>query len=115
MNGWPWEGTVQQVFADRLATEGWVIERLADTAKRQHGIDVLASHGSRHLGAEVKGYPSDRYTDPNKTGVKKPSTSPTKRGTGTPKGCSQPSCSEKPNPTSNRCWSCPTTLAIASS
>ena len=64
MNGWPWEGTVQQVFADRLATEGWVIERLADTAKRQHGIDVLASHGSRHLGAEVKGYPSDRYTDP---------------------------------------------------
>lgn len=71
MNPWPWEGAVQDVFADILRAEGWVTDRLADTASHQHGIDVVAHKGDRKLGAEVKGFQSKGYTDPNRAGTKK--------------------------------------------
>ncbi|GAB2494829.1 hypothetical protein GCM10027030_30280 [Luteococcus sediminum] len=74
MNEWPWEGAVQQVFVDVLTAEGWVIERAANTATREHGVDVKAVKGVRRLGAEVKGYPSPGYQSSNKPGLKKPST-----------------------------------------
>lgn len=64
MKPWPWEGAVQDVFADLLVRHGWEIESLADTAKKTHGVDVLATREQRTLGAEVKGYPSATYADP---------------------------------------------------
>lgn len=64
MKPWPWEGSVQDVFADLLVRHGWKIEALADTAKKAHGVDVLATRDQRTLGAEAKGYPSVTYADP---------------------------------------------------
>lgn len=55
---------MQGAFAALLASHGWKIESLADTARRVRGVDVLASRGDRLLGAEVKGYPSTGYEDP---------------------------------------------------
>ncbi|KUG55627.1 hypothetical protein AVL62_04770 [Serinicoccus chungangensis] len=66
MQPWPWEGAVQDVFADVLRAVDWEIESLADTAKKSRGVDVLARRGERLLGAEVKGYPSDKYVDPRR-------------------------------------------------
>lgn len=73
MRPWPWEGVVQDAFADILRTENWVIDRLADTASHQRGIDVLAHKGNRKLGAEVKGFQFKDFTDPNRPGIKKTS------------------------------------------
>lgn len=71
MKPWPWEGAVQQAFVNLLVTNGWVIDQQADTASREHGIDVLAHKGSRHLGAEVKGFPSSNFADPARAGERK--------------------------------------------
>ena len=68
---WPWEGAVQQVFADVLLHHGWQIESLANTATKAPGIDVLAHKQDRSLGAEVKGYPSTAYEDPARAGETK--------------------------------------------
>mgnify|MGYP001465439190 CR=1 FL=1 len=66
MKPWPWEGAVQDVFADVLLQHGWEIESLANTATKAHGVDVLARKPDRFLGAEVKGYPSTEYANPPK-------------------------------------------------
>lgn len=60
---WAWEGDVQNLFATFLGEHGWTIVGLADTATKQHGVDVLANRGDRLLGAEVKGWPSTNYAD----------------------------------------------------
>jgi len=60
---WAWEGDVQDLFAAFLGQHGWTILGMADTATKQHGVDVLASKGDRLLGAEVKGCPSKGYAD----------------------------------------------------
>jgi len=65
-HAWPWEGTVQAVFAEVLIRHGWSITAMADTAAKSPGVDVLARKDSRHLGAEVKGWPSDGYADPRR-------------------------------------------------
>lgn len=64
MKPWPWEGSVQEIFASMLVRHGWKIESLADTARKARGVDVLATREDRLLGAEVKGYPSTNYADP---------------------------------------------------
>ena len=69
---WPWEGAVQNVFAEALVRGGWTVDQLTDTASRAHGIDVLAHCESRRLAAEVKGFPSDRYQRGPKAGQPKP-------------------------------------------
>jgi hypothetical protein len=63
---WPWEGNVQDVFADLLRQHGWSITATADTATKAPGVDVLAIKGERMLGAEVKGWPSAGYADPRR-------------------------------------------------
>lgn len=68
---WPWEGAVQEVFADVLLHHGWQIESFANTATKAPGIDVLAHKEDRSLGAEVKGYPSTGYEDPARAGETK--------------------------------------------
>ncbi|TDC56649.1 hypothetical protein E1212_01360 [Jiangella ureilytica] len=61
--GWPWEGEVQSLFAAYLREHGWRLVSLADTASREHGVDVVARKDDRRLGAEVKGWPSAGYAD----------------------------------------------------
>ncbi len=68
---WPWEGAVQDVFAELLMLHGWQIDRLANTASREHGVDVIAHKGERRLGGEVKGFPLEGYADPKRVGEKK--------------------------------------------
>ncbi|MEV4539294.1 hypothetical protein AB0J82_36525 [Asanoa sp. NPDC049518] len=68
---WPWEGAVQQVFADLLERHGWSVTAMADTATKARGVDLLAETDTRRLGAEVKGWPSDTYADPRRAGETK--------------------------------------------
>jgi Holliday junction resolvase-like predicted endonuclease len=49
-----------------LATEGWRILAVANTATKEHGIDVVASRGGQTIGIEVKGFPSRQYADPSR-------------------------------------------------
>jgi hypothetical protein len=65
-NDWPWEGNVQATFGRMLYRHDWSITSMADTATKATGVDVLATKGSRRLGAEVKGWPSTSYADPRR-------------------------------------------------
>ena len=51
-----------------LAHEGWLILSVANTATKEHGIDVIASRDGQTVGVEVKGYPSREYADPARAG-----------------------------------------------
>jgi hypothetical protein len=51
-----------------LAGAGWRIVRVADTATKEHGIDIEAVHGKERVGIEVKGYPSRTYADTARAG-----------------------------------------------
>lgn len=73
---WPWEGAVQATFVGFLTQQGWTVTSAADTASKARGVDVVAEKGDRHLGAEVKGFPSSGYSDPRRAGEIKP-TAPT--------------------------------------
>ncbi|GIG55789.1 hypothetical protein Lfu02_01610 [Longispora fulva] len=57
------EEAAQSLLVAFLSRQGWRIERTANTATREHGVDVMASQGNRHLAVEVKGYPGRRYAD----------------------------------------------------
>lgn len=72
---WYWEGNVVDALARYLVGQGWVIKALADTGKREKGVDVHAVRSNETLLIEVKGYPSINYRDPSRAGQKKP-TSP---------------------------------------
>jgi hypothetical protein len=69
---WFWEGTVQDALVAYLVSAGWVVERTADTASREQGIDVLAIRDGRRLAVEVKGFPSAQYAGVPKAGQPKP-------------------------------------------
>lgn len=55
-----------------LVGQGWRIQRVADTASKEQGADVVATRGGRTLAVEVKGYPGRRYSDPRRAGETKP-------------------------------------------
>ena len=40
---WSWEGQVQGVLANFLGSSGWVVTRVADTARKERGKDIEAS------------------------------------------------------------------------
>lgn len=61
---WHTEAHVQASVVAWLAGRGWRVLSVADTASRQHGIDIVAEQGGRTVGIEVKGYPSRAYADP---------------------------------------------------
>jgi len=63
---WHAEATVQATLVSTLVAGGWTIVSQADTASKQHGIDVVATHGELTAGIEVKGYPSRSYADPRR-------------------------------------------------
>lgn len=64
---WHWEGHVQARVVAHLAAMGVAITRVADTASREHGTDIEGIHNGTRIHVEVKGWPSDRYVDPNRT------------------------------------------------
>lgn len=66
------EASVQARLIGYLTGEGWHIEKTANTATREPGIDVIASKGRRWLAVEVKGFPSRSYADPRKADQIKP-------------------------------------------
>lgn len=57
---------MQTVLATHLESEGWTIRAAADTASKQHGLDLLLERDGRTLAIEVKGYPSEKYADPRR-------------------------------------------------
>lgn len=69
---WSWEGNVQAAVVTHLARSGWAVTRVADTAGREHGIDVTAERDGRRLLIEVKGWPSTTYARGDKVGQTKP-------------------------------------------
>lgn len=68
---WHTEENVQAEIVTWLASHGWQILSVANTATREHGIDVVASRGDEAVGVEVKGYPSRGYADPARAGEAK--------------------------------------------
>lgn len=68
---WHTEANTQRLLVEWLAGEGWTIVRTANTATREHGLDVVAERDRQRLGVEVKGYPSRFYvTGPRKGQLK---------------------------------------------
>ncbi|MGY0236003.1 DUF7662 domain-containing protein [Longispora urticae] len=61
------QGVSEEVTQNRLVAflrrQGWLIERTANPATREHGVDVVARQDGRRLAVEVKGYPGRRYAD----------------------------------------------------
>lgn len=43
---WFWEGNVQGRLAVWLRDQGWEDVRIADTASRERGVDILARQGN---------------------------------------------------------------------
>lgn len=70
------EANVQALVVAHLVQEGWRILSVADTASKEHGIDIVAERRGTTLGIEVKGYPTTTYADPRRVGEIKP-TQPT--------------------------------------
>jgi len=69
---WAWEGNVQSRVATYLAATGWSIIRVADTAQRERGVDIIADRDGRRLLVEVKGWPSSTYARGEHAGQPKP-------------------------------------------
>lgn len=63
---WFWEGRIQATIAGHLESNGWTIEHLADTAKRERGDDIRARRAGSVLRVEVKGWPTKGYADPRR-------------------------------------------------
>ena len=61
---WHTEARVQSGLIAVLVNEGWRILSVANTATKEHGIDVVAARGDQTVGFEVKGFPTRRYADP---------------------------------------------------
>ena len=68
---WHTEASVQALVVTALAAEGWRIRSVANTATKEHGIDVIAARDGETIGVEVKGFPSKHYADPARAGEKK--------------------------------------------
>lgn len=77
---WAWEGNVQSRIATYLAGAGWSIIRVADTAQRERGVDIIAEQGAQRLLVEAKGWPSTTYARGERAGQPKP-TQPTLQAT----------------------------------
>jgi len=70
---WAWEGNVQSRVVAHLTATGWSILRVADTAQRERGTDIIAGRDGQRLLVEVKGWPSGTYARRGeRTGQPKP-------------------------------------------
>lgn len=77
---WHTEANVQASLVTALAAEGWRILSVANTATKEHGIDVVAAREGQTLGIEVKGFPSREYSSPARAGEKKRTSPSTQAG-----------------------------------
>lgn len=77
---WHTEANVQAALVTALAGEGWRILSVANTATKEHGIDVIASRDGQTIGVEVKGFPSRNYADPARAGEPKRTSPSTQAG-----------------------------------
>ncbi|QBR91840.1 hypothetical protein [Nocardioides euryhalodurans] len=77
---WHTEANVQAALVTALAGDGWRILSVANTATKEHGIDVIASRDGQTAGVEVKGYPSRGYADPARAGEVKRTSPSTQAG-----------------------------------
>jgi hypothetical protein len=68
---WHTEARVQAAVVQSLIADGWGIVSVADTAAREHGVDVLARRNDEQIAIEVKGFPSRNYADPARAGETK--------------------------------------------
>jgi Holliday junction resolvase-like predicted endonuclease len=68
---WHTEARVQSAIISYLARTGWQITSAADTARREHGIDIVAIRQGHALAIEVKGFPSRYYADPSRADEQK--------------------------------------------
>ena len=77
---WHTEANVQASLVTALAGAGWRILSVANTATKEHGIDVIASCDGQTVGIEVKGFPSRGYADPARAGEVKRTSPSTQAG-----------------------------------
>ena len=54
---WFWEGNVQAQVVQHLTAQNYQIRSVADTARRQQGVDIIADRDGEQLWVSVKGYP----------------------------------------------------------
>lgn len=71
---------MQASLVTALAGAGWRILSVANTATKEHGIDVIASRDGQTVGIEVKGFPSRGYADPARAGEVKRTSPSTQAG-----------------------------------
>lgn len=60
------EANVQASLVTAIAADGWRILSVANTATKEHGVDVIASRDGQTAGVEVKGFPGRGYADPSR-------------------------------------------------
>jgi hypothetical protein len=77
---WQTEAHVQASVISALRSLGWLIISQANTATKEHGIDVVASLGSQIAGIEVKGFPTRTYADSRRHAETKPTQPSTQAG-----------------------------------
>ena len=77
---WHTEANVQAAVVTALAARGYRILSVANTATKEHGIDVIASHEGTTVGVEVKGFPSKNYADPSRAHEQKRTSPSTQAG-----------------------------------
>lgn len=77
---WAWEGNVQSRVVTHLAGTGWKIVAVADTARREQGMDIVAERDGTRLLVEVKGWPSKTYARGERAGQPKPTQPSTQAG-----------------------------------
>lgn len=71
-NDWFWEGNVQKRIIEYMKNaEGFEILESADTLSKARGPDILAEKSGVKRIVSVKGYPSDKYVDGERAGLKK--------------------------------------------
>ena len=86
---WHTEANVQAFLVTALVSDGWRILSVANTATKEHGIDVIAARDGQTVGVEVKGFPSRGYADPTRSSEVKRTSPSTQAGTGTPRPSSR--------------------------
>lgn len=69
---WHREANVQAAVVRHLSIEGWAVLSVANTATKEHGLDIVAQRGDVTAGIEVKGYPSRFYAAAGREGEQKP-------------------------------------------
>ena len=72
---WYWEGNIQEKIVIHLQNQGYDVIAV-DTIKKTIGADIIAKKFDKKIVVEVKGWPSDKYSDGPKKGQLKP-TQPT--------------------------------------